>query len=248
MIDYFLHIPKTGGTSFTHLIDSYYNNAEILPYQTWPQLLPHWPFDISKIKLVRGHFEYGIHRIFGRENMRYFTILRDPVKRVLSSYRHITVDYNSGRWPYRFKYRPINDIIFEYPMSFANVIVLNLARDVDYINDRTDLIPTNPLVAPWSQSVEESHEMYTKMNWEEKYSIAKNHLDSCIFVGFLENLQKSFDRLCEIMSWQKQKIIHKNMLRPQVDPVKPETLDKIKEITYWDQKLIDYAKEKWLNK
>lgn len=240
MIDYFLHLAKTGGTSFTHLIDTYYQESEIFPYKLWSELVPQLSnIDISHTKLIRGHFGYGIHHLFGRQNMRYFTLLRDPVDRVLSSYRHVTHNFENDKWSFNFEWRPINIMMYEYPSSFANCMIRDLADDTHY-SQVPEKYPT--------YTSDESIKIYESMDWEQIYKRACNHLDTFIFVGFLENLQESFDKLCDIMDWKKQTIVHKNKLRPKVDPVLPQTIERIKEITYWDQKLVDYAKEKWLNK
>lgn len=222
------------------MLDKNYKHKEIFPYKLWSELIPKINnINISDIKLIRGHFGYGIHHLFGRDNMRYFTILRDPADRVLSSYRHVTFDYQQKQWSFNFQWRPINTIMYEYPMAFANSIVRDLAHNTHY----TDIpAKSSPM------SSEESIKAYETTDWEAIFKRACDHIDTFIFVGFLENLQESFDTLCDIMDWKKQKIVHQNIKRPKIDPILPQTMERINEITYWDQKLVDYAKEKWLNK
>ncbi len=84
---YFLHIPKTAGTSFISILDSHYDNNYhkiYVPYD-WKQLSQNIPADFSSYNLLRGHFGYGIHRLLSKKPI-YLTMLRDPFETVISLY------------------------------------------------------------------------------------------------------------------------------------------------------------------
>ena len=42
----------------------------------------------KQLDIIQGHLQYGIHKKLNR-NIKYFTILRDPIKRILSTYYYI---------------------------------------------------------------------------------------------------------------------------------------------------------------
>lgn len=64
--------------------------------KTWP------PERLEQVRLLQGHFPFGFHEILpGRAN--YFTILRDPVDRVISYY------YHAKREPLHYLYKHIHD-------------------------------------------------------------------------------------------------------------------------------------------
>jgi hypothetical protein len=82
---YFIHIPKTGGTSLHTLLENQIDLHDLYPprrFQKANILLDH--------QLVSGHFPYWFCKEFDKEFNRAFkvTILRDPIERYLSSLRY----------------------------------------------------------------------------------------------------------------------------------------------------------------
>jgi hypothetical protein len=91
----FLHIPRTAGTTLNRVVRLKVDSKrEILvsafrPSRNWHQFVAHarsLPRErLSRIRYFRGHFSFGIHEHLPKP-AKYFTVLRDPVDRVLSSY------------------------------------------------------------------------------------------------------------------------------------------------------------------
>src|SRR5829696_8077897 len=99
---FFLHIPKTAGSSFRSELAAALkpNNNIVIDYKR-----PDIPFDMQKRAVVdsfieniharpwrfaSGHMHYPHVRAISEAhgNMRILTMLRDPVKRVISDYRY----------------------------------------------------------------------------------------------------------------------------------------------------------------
>ncbi len=87
----FLHTQKTAGTSITHWLQKHYAHAQVLHEATvWPELLRLSPALLAGKRLVRGHFGTRILAEFGpAQGFQPITLIRDPVKRVLSHFWHI---------------------------------------------------------------------------------------------------------------------------------------------------------------
>lgn len=91
----FLHIPKSAGTSFKTAVAQNYKISEM--FFMYNRFKHNEKIKILKskllnndIKLIIGHIGYGIHKYFSSDiKFNYITILRNPVKRVVSMYFHI---------------------------------------------------------------------------------------------------------------------------------------------------------------
>ncbi len=90
---YFLHIPKTSGTSTIVLLDKLFDSNDIFTPQRWD--IAFQSFSVETLKKVfkenhyrfyRGHFGYNKSLI---RNKFTFTILRNPSNRSISQYKHM---------------------------------------------------------------------------------------------------------------------------------------------------------------
>ena len=90
----FLHIPKTGGVSLNHIMIPQYERDEIYVVDNWrvqasvKELLKLPKEILKKLKMISGHFRYGMHEHF-QEKCQYITILRDPTSRIFSLFFYI---------------------------------------------------------------------------------------------------------------------------------------------------------------
>ena len=100
---FFIHIAKTGGTSFADSLERHpagpVSGAGVIFSHYWDHDHLDVPFTVRRtmperyIHVVGGHLCYGIHRWWASENQElpeftYLTILRHPVARVKSHYRY----------------------------------------------------------------------------------------------------------------------------------------------------------------
>jgi hypothetical protein len=102
----FVHIEKCGGTTLIHLLRQAFglDHCDVIPHDRQSMLFH--PSDLQRLLRLRpttssiaGHsvrMEAGLHNAYP---VRYFTLLRDPVKRYLSDYQHIGKQFLLGKDP-----------------------------------------------------------------------------------------------------------------------------------------------------
>lgn len=139
---YFLHIPKTSGTTLTAYLDAQFRSCDVLGPKVWSQHLAELgpvgrsPFTKSmrEKKLIRGHFGRGVWREL-EATPAVVTMLREPVERTISLFHHLNTE---RRWnnftPPDFYRRPFSlDAILddERGLLLANQQARHLGVDLD---------------------------------------------------------------------------------------------------------------------
>jgi hypothetical protein len=87
----FLHVPKTGGMSFEQLVLRQFSRrarlqADATDTSRFTTLWNALPAQRrAAIRCLHGHLPFGVHAVLP-EPVRYVTLLRDPVERVVSAY------------------------------------------------------------------------------------------------------------------------------------------------------------------
>ncbi len=93
----FMHIPKTAGTAFREVVLRNYRQSEVMYIYGDP---PGFPTTFlgdlpvqqrSSLRLVYGHYGYGVHRDMPVE-CEYAALLRNPLARIWSHYSHLLRD------------------------------------------------------------------------------------------------------------------------------------------------------------
>lgn len=88
----FMHIPKTAGISMTSILRANYRgklHSTRFMWQGNPDFHQLGEHERAQIEVLCGHMPFGIHEKMGEGKFEYFTLLRDPVERVLSAHHDI---------------------------------------------------------------------------------------------------------------------------------------------------------------
>lgn len=88
----FLHLPKTGGSTLTNILDWNYGDRtyHITRFSRIQTFLDLPDAEKAALPCLQGQIFYGIHQYIPQE-CTYLTVLRHPVERLISNYFHIEV-------------------------------------------------------------------------------------------------------------------------------------------------------------
>ncbi len=183
MPDIFLHIHKTGGMALTVALERLYEKSKIYHINGEHQQedsikfknLP--PLERNRYNLIKGHMFYGFHE-FLEENVKYFTILRDPKKRIVSLYNYL---YNHRLYPeIQNKNISFKSFLKEEIFATADNGIARFISGIDY----------NEL--PYGQSNKDLYEKAIE-------NIKRNFL----FIGDVEEYDASLLILGRLLNWPK---------------------------------------------
>ncbi len=242
---YFLHIPKTAGTTVYFTMDSYFDLNSIFPYRFWNRYLMYKPKvesnivkKFSKLQLVRGHFGYGICRLFPKKP-RIVTLLRKPIERTISDYNHRI----RGTEPKYSKKLPISKFFQDYEQSktFENVETYHIALDPDILSitksfdkKKCKNFRFREELPYWADEIPKAKILET----------AKKRLTEFEFVGIAEKLEQSMFLLYYTFGWQP--LSRPWMLNPTPKKLTKKempqkTIDTIREYVKLDTELYKFA-------
>lgn len=196
---YFLHIPKTAGTTFSKFLAAHFKDDEVCSAHLWRQLIALPPADMSAARLIWGHF-YSFLFMRLPTPTRYLVFLRDPIERAISHYAHIL-----SHEEHYFHRRALALGSFraflrdsETGTTVNNFQVRSLALDLDpqaiaetlTLEERSQgelerRLLTSPFDRPLTQMLE----------------TAKIRLKQMCFVGITERYDESINLFCNRFHW-----------------------------------------------
>ena len=100
-----MHIMKTAGTTFTVQLVKHLGPDEVYPPEGPAKVFDYWAFDrllelppteIDRIRVLHGHYPLFVGELIGVD--RTFTILREPIDRLVSHLRQALRYDRDGRW------------------------------------------------------------------------------------------------------------------------------------------------------
>lgn len=232
---FFHHIPKTAGTTLIALLNQRYDVGQIRPEGCFGvpardvrarHVAENWD-DLSTYFLIHGHFPVPLFNAFAAEYFR-FTILRDPIKRLLSLYRD---------WCTKSK-ESLQDA---HPDDQKTV---ELARSLSmpaFLSQSQHPVPAlfdNGQVRLLSGAMDES------VIGENHLHKAEDTLDRMNLVGVAELFDTFLGLLCSKLGWERPQAVQSlNIGRNHMSWVELTDQEKhvLEERTCWDRMLYQYA-------
>lgn len=213
----FLHIPKTGGATLHPVIARQYRGQPTLTLSTLDrplEVLADLPAEErAALRVVKGHLHHGVHRyLIGR--VRYITMLRHPVRRVVSLYRYIRSEPR----------HPLHRTVVGADLDLEAFVAADLdraqvrdgqTRQIAGVQDR------DPTVDDLARALE--------------------HLEACAAVGLQERFDESLVLFRRRLGWRLPLYVRRNVTAaPPVDPA-PAVVELIAARNRLDLALYDAA-------
>jgi len=239
---YYLHIPKTAGTTLISIIDGYFDRSSVLGIHAWKYLLPKMPLDFSKYRFVRGHYGYGFYKILPKKPI-YTTVLRDPSNLIVSMYKMIQRQREEAERYSIPQDKTISELITNpNVMDMVDPQTHWLAVDLDVLDLSKDMDLSQ--LADY-QPEEHSYFKHPDIPDDKLLEIAKKHLSEFAWVGIMEKFEESLFLLHYQFGWKPIRSVVKKNIAPakKQDELTDEAKKKIGEWTKMDKELYRYGVE-----
>jgi len=248
---YFLHIPKTAGTTFIAILDSYFDLNSIYSKKVWHELLKNIPEKFN-YKLLRGHLGFNVNAVTHKEPIT-LTILREPIERTISQYEHIRRDPTGNNWVGKNFFSSKESItnIFaneDKRQVFTNVQTRYLGLDFDVIEKTNSFGSKSMRNFRFDQNLSSMQE---GMSDENLLETAKKRLANFVFVGLAEKFDESLFLLYYTFGWRPMDINWKLNVSPKRKHHKDlskKTLSIVRDCNKLDIKLYNYGKKIFENR
>ena len=226
---FFIHIPKTAGSSFRSMLYKQFPQDVIYPnLKDIRANRGHYPYlkaarevlqGERQVQFLMGHYPYAIGKKLPKDP-ECIVFLRDPMERAISNIYHL--QQNNPR------FKNISErVIIESAVSQINNIHVRFLGDWRFRPKKLFTAETE---------------------WGAKAIIrAKRNLDSCAFVGFTEYFEESVAALQQKFNWKLGRILKKNTTsKRRKSPLSDDLYEKLTALNQLDIELYNYAVEKHL--
>ncbi|UYV13233.1 MAG: sulfotransferase family protein [Phycisphaera sp.] len=226
----FLHVTKTGGRTLQRVLKDILRSegGQSRNFDGSLRARDEFVHETAECRnrydLLHGHFQFGIHDYIDRP-VRYITLLRNPVDRVVSQYYHILED------PRHY----LHSIVTNSRWSLIDFIENSLPRDAD--NGTIRCLTTRSL---W-------HGRVGDVTREELDTARSNLFEQVSVFGLTERFDESLILMAERFGWPDEFLRYERRnvtKRPHTSDLSAVERRAVDAITELEQELFQEAREK----
>ena len=225
----FLHMPKAAGSTLTQIILRQYEpSATFTAYvgdEKARNVIKGLPLEQRKqLRVVIGHMPFGSHE-FLPQPCAYFTVLRDPVDRLISFYYFVlqSPDHDHHRF------------VTSQQMSLKEYILSGMLADNGQTRRLAGILQPSRRTPMRDEPCSVEDLEVAKKNLRERF----------VVVGLSEEFDKTLLLLKKALGWKIPFYVSTNVTRnrPMKDDISQDTLQVLREHTVLDIELYRYAQE-----
>ncbi len=245
---FFIHIAKTGGVSVETLLKNIYGESNLCPSYR-PHEFIGQDVNLSDYRIFSGHLPFYVASVLPKP-LFIFTFLRDPIDRLLSTYKHI----------WRGRTHPLHkQVRAEAPTLSAYLQHPTLKLHVQEAQTRFLGLDTDfPLLLSKARSLSKrggkmiGHfpKIQAQPATRETFERAKARLLEIPCIGITERFDESCRLLLKLLGVDGEYPIHKINIAPADQPphradLSSAELDMANELTRYDQDLYAVARRRF---
>jgi hypothetical protein len=228
----YLHVPKCGGTTINSVLRSNFGESErfyVNPSNvstSRQQLAGRSESERRSLKLLHGHLSYGWHELLPQD-ATYFTMIRDPVARVVSHYNYVRFRTDHSHY--------LRETVQKEDMSIAEYVTSGICDEMNNGMVRLLAGVEDIVQEPYGES-----DLPYGTNDPALLDRALNNLeDHFAAVGLQEQFDESLLLFRDRLGLQSISYQRKNTGGRHYDKVRPDTedLEAIRSYNQLDRKL-----------
>lgn len=246
----FLHIPKTGGSTFSQHIKENLKKDEFLDMSNLRYGFEKRDISQDKLKTVKvvlGHASYyGIHKMFPEKIPRYVVFLRDPAERVVSSYNfemRVKDGKNLSFWRW-YSAQPKNEIVNFLNMKYLGKEGTKANVPDIFLKMFYKIFKSKKITLLFQSIFKEYYKLFLSSDESMKIHLenSKKLLDNCYKIGIISDLDRDLSDLFKIIGvpakWKNTNVTEKSKTFFRLDE---KSRKKIYGDNKYDLELFDYA-------
>ena len=238
---FFCHVPKTGGSYMESILEPALENKNICKYYGDKRFYVDLNENFKKYFFFRGHISFYMHKIMA-DPCYTFTVLRDPIDRAFSAWKHINRDESLR----------LNEIIKKQNLSleqlmdtkfafiFSNLYTRYFGLDAPIRRMRRDSLAGKLSKAEYIKALRKRK--FSKIE-EKDFDRAMKNLQSLNHVGLTHKMDESLNVIMAELGLTRLDTVVNHNKAPESQKLTDRELamrEKLLDMNKWDMMLFNH--------